>query len=1150
MLKIVHTAWLACFFMFLAAGTSHAGFVDNGNGTVTDTATGLMWQKATATGTHNWAQALAYAESLDLAGHHDWRLPTIKELRSLADYSRYNPAINTDYFPDAFSSFYWSGTTRADITWAARGVDFYYGSDNGGRKNFSHYVRAVRGGQSGAFGDLVIAQSPMSGTPGTTFTQWGTGLTPNSTAVLHFKKPDGVEYPTLSQPIDANGHFEIRYTAPFDKPVGAYTWWGVDGVTGEASSAITYYIDGVSGETDHFRFQSIGDQTAGSGFTVQVEAVDAYGGRVASFSGTVSLFHNGPGVLSPDRIRLTNGVGNAIVSISQPNAVCFLSCRYAGITGQSDTFAVTSGQCANGIITGTVQNLFGEVKVRLGRFAFGITSLEVTATSNGQYLFPGVPAGKYYIWAINQDQKTSASQSVKVECGQTTRAPNLETHLNKRPVIFVPGIMGTDKKWAAPDIYPTLPVKFPADREDLQIHNPGSVVKGYAGAVGWEKLGDRLDDRYEIYECPYDWRVSLKSGTDTYKKYLLPVIDKAREDTGWSKVDIVAHSMGGLLVRSYIQSRDYRGDIEKFAMVGTPNHGSLNAYHMWEGGDPPLADEKAGGASLHFYTFTTAKLYSAKYKKSMLQRRLDGKALPALQISRNDARSFIWENCSSILQLMPVFDDCLIDNGTPKGIGILKNDWLINLNQDSNLNRIQNGGPVKTQIFASKDENTLSQMHVIGSTIDGLYEDGMEEKSPVRTEGDKTVLYESATLPNVTIMTGSYGEHGRLVKSFAYDIEAFLNYGREITSMTVKREALSLTEEPTASLGITITGPPSILLTDSSGVRCGIDQESQQVFEEITGSQALGESGQGMVNIPDPAEGVYHLKLSGATAGNADLSFSLMTETDFDEENRSLYFSGSPIELTLEVSYADTPPIRVFGIPAAPDGFSAEPYESGGNTLTRLEWQSAPGETTAAYRVYVCSENEPVFHLLESVPGDRTFFETNDPWNAPGRIYMVSAADSQGREGFLSVSAENREHLLADFEAAPVSGNAQVTVEFTDKSTGTPTAWNWNFGDGTTGTEPNPTHTYTVPGAYSVSLVVTFPDGSQDLMTVPDLISVSALVDLNGDHRMDLADAILGLRVLAGLGSVPVTPAADVNGDGKIGLEEVIYILEKVAGLR
>ena len=90
--------------------------------------------------------------------------------------------------------------------------------------------------------NTAIAQTPMSGPAGTSFAQWGTGFSPNSNAVLHFKKPDGTEYPTSSQPIDGNGTFSISYVSPTNKPAGTYSWWAVDGPTGQVSNTVTYTI--------------------------------------------------------------------------------------------------------------------------------------------------------------------------------------------------------------------------------------------------------------------------------------------------------------------------------------------------------------------------------------------------------------------------------------------------------------------------------------------------------------------------------------------------------------------------------------------------------------------------------------------------------------------------------------------------------------------------------------------------------------------------------------------------------------------------------------------------------------------------------------------------------------------------------------------
>jgi hypothetical protein len=117
-------------------------FLDNENGTITDTLTGLIWQKEATEETMTWEKAQEYCENLSLNGYTDWRLPAVKELLSLVDYSRYNPATK---MPNTSSSFYWSSTTYAYNTNLAWGVYFSNGNDSYDYKDNSNYVRAVRG---------------------------------------------------------------------------------------------------------------------------------------------------------------------------------------------------------------------------------------------------------------------------------------------------------------------------------------------------------------------------------------------------------------------------------------------------------------------------------------------------------------------------------------------------------------------------------------------------------------------------------------------------------------------------------------------------------------------------------------------------------------------------------------------------------------------------------------------------------------------------------------------------------------------------------------------------------------------------------------------------------------------------------------------
>ena len=122
-----------------AVGTGR--FKDNGDDTVTDLASGLMWKKCSegqsgesCAGSHRrmtWGDAMqqiADANTGDgFAGYHDWRLPNVKELRSLVDEGSFEPAIAIEYFPRTPSENYWSSTPFLGCALCAWYVNFDQG---------------------------------------------------------------------------------------------------------------------------------------------------------------------------------------------------------------------------------------------------------------------------------------------------------------------------------------------------------------------------------------------------------------------------------------------------------------------------------------------------------------------------------------------------------------------------------------------------------------------------------------------------------------------------------------------------------------------------------------------------------------------------------------------------------------------------------------------------------------------------------------------------------------------------------------------------------------------------------------------------------------------------------------------------------------
>ena len=150
---------------------SSNNFVINGDGTVADLNTGLMWQQCNYGQTWNgyecigspvtqtWLQSVESINGLNdiyYFGFDDWRLPTRNELQSLVDYSYSVPAT---LFPETVSAYYWSSTSVAGDSGIAWGVLFSIGWEATSGIDTLKYWRAVRGGPCWSSGDWCIDDS-------------------------------------------------------------------------------------------------------------------------------------------------------------------------------------------------------------------------------------------------------------------------------------------------------------------------------------------------------------------------------------------------------------------------------------------------------------------------------------------------------------------------------------------------------------------------------------------------------------------------------------------------------------------------------------------------------------------------------------------------------------------------------------------------------------------------------------------------------------------------------------------------------------------------------------------------------------------------------------------------------------------------------
>lgn len=137
--------------------TPTARYEDNGDGTVTDLHTSLMWMRCPLGFTwnspaclgslqeHDWQAALKAAEGVNYAGHGDWRLPNIKELESIVERKCHLPAINLTVFPGVpEAGQFWTSSPSTHLFRDAWKVDFTTGTGDVLGKSNEEHVRLVR----------------------------------------------------------------------------------------------------------------------------------------------------------------------------------------------------------------------------------------------------------------------------------------------------------------------------------------------------------------------------------------------------------------------------------------------------------------------------------------------------------------------------------------------------------------------------------------------------------------------------------------------------------------------------------------------------------------------------------------------------------------------------------------------------------------------------------------------------------------------------------------------------------------------------------------------------------------------------------------------------------------------------------------------
>lgn len=313
-----------------------------------------------------WCNTQAYVVRVNAqgwCGAKDWRLPTLDELRGIVDYSRSSPAIDTHYFPDTRSSWFWSASPHAHDSGYALIVVFDYGLGGGYGKKGNARVRLVRGGQA------LPADLPIP-------------IRVTNALGLWVRSGPGTQYATLNEIDDAQ-----EFVA-FDRSTqGADTWyqiWLPCGNTGGEEGDCSGWVAGQVGGKTYTIASPTAPQVEVAGTAplgLKIRAVpngkvldSAYDGqRFVSFE---SRFVAGSGCTSDwHRIHLPTS------SYAASGWVCG---DYAQLVG-----SVTSGTL-QGRVTRAGSDLSG-VTLNLGGAATG----SAASGGDGGYAFTGLATGAY-----------------------------------------------------------------------------------------------------------------------------------------------------------------------------------------------------------------------------------------------------------------------------------------------------------------------------------------------------------------------------------------------------------------------------------------------------------------------------------------------------------------------------------------------------------------------------------------------------------------------------------------------------------------------------------------------------------------------------------------------------------------------------------
>lgn len=405
----------------------------------------------------------------------------------------------------------------------------------------------------------------------------------------------------------------------------------------------------------------------------------------------------------------------------------------------------------------------------------------------------------------------------------------------RKPVVLIPGIGAS--------INPDLMIGGVFnDNWTMFDHTYDGIIQAFKN-MGYVENQD-------FFIAYYDWR---KSNADSANNYLKKVIETAKTSASTSKVNLVAHSMGGLVARSYIQGNDYANDVDNLIMIATPNKGSSDVYDAWEGGHIPNNWDNKYLMKVYLEYITDIKKDTSSYYQT------------------------IHRYISSVKELMPLYKYIhpKTDSQNLKNYAEMSevNDFLINLNNKIDLLNQR----VKVSIIAGKEQPTVNNIPVVNSddSDPDLWKDGKPDPiDPEKNDanGDGEVLLSSAQIQSTFNDPPLPYSHGDIVSEAETLVAQRLSETLEntIRSPQINDELGFWFASP---VDVEIKAPDNKIITSAN-------------INQIDLAKYASESkpdGFKIFSIPNPQKGDYEVKI----IGNGDGEYHIGSEYFDYTGNRS-----------------------------------------------------------------------------------------------------------------------------------------------------------------------------------------------------------------------------------------------------------------------